>query len=360
MNTILTDDERPKLPMPRIVRGTNPHCYSGRDMEAYADDREAAVLAKLAQQEPVAEIEVSAAPAGGVTATVWSVHLAPGTYSLHLHPAPPKEQPERFLRPFEKPEDAAMSKTERELAAMNRYIEKITKDKNSSVGFLTKAGIIDANGELAEHYRSLQSADAKPQEPVCVECDGTGRVSGSQSHFDCPECTLPAPQQADRQRVPQWHEAVQKVAAENDLEPEFIELVFNELMPVFMADKDAAGYVTIPLDSLIECDSYGVHGSDFYRCKVCGAESGAGVLNKGISHASDCPLAAAPEAPAQASAVDERAAFEAWASEQFYSGLAQVSDTWSNERGLYTDASHHMAWHAWQARAALAQKGGAA
>jgi hypothetical protein len=54
MNTILTDDERPKLPMPRIVRGTNPHCYSDLDMEAYADAREAAVIEKLAQQEPVA------------------------------------------------------------------------------------------------------------------------------------------------------------------------------------------------------------------------------------------------------------------------------------------------------------------
>lgn len=54
MSTILTDDERPKLPMPRVIRGANPHVYSDLDMEAYADAREAAVLAKLARQEPVA------------------------------------------------------------------------------------------------------------------------------------------------------------------------------------------------------------------------------------------------------------------------------------------------------------------
>lgn len=37
-----------------------------------------------------------------------------------------------------------------------------------------------------------------------------------------------------------------------------------------------------------EEDSYGVYGSEFYRCLACGAESGAGVLNKGVTHESDC------------------------------------------------------------------------
>ncbi|MCU1313402.1 MAG: hypothetical protein JWM54_1159 [Acidobacteriaceae bacterium] len=41
---------------------------------------------------------------------------------------------------------------------------------------------------------------------------------------------------------------------------------------------------------LIRTDSYGVHGSDFYICRLCDGESGAGVLNKGIKHESDCPL----------------------------------------------------------------------
>lgn len=37
-----------------------------------------------------------------------------------------------------------------------------------------------------------------------------------------------------------------------------------------------------------ETDSYGVYGSDFERCLACDAESGAGVLNKGVTHEADC------------------------------------------------------------------------
>lgn len=47
------------------------------------------------------------------------------------------------------------SKVEQELEAMHRYIAKITKDKSSAVGFLSRAGIIDANGELAEQFRNI-------------------------------------------------------------------------------------------------------------------------------------------------------------------------------------------------------------
>lgn len=54
------------------------------------------------------------------------------------------------------------------------------------------------------------------------------------------------------------------------------------------------GCVIVPKDQLIEHDDYGVHGSDFYRCKLCGGESGAGVLNKGIKHDPGC----AADAPA--------------------------------------------------------------
>lgn len=87
MNTILTDHEL---------------CMAMASADSYDPGNmcravEAAVVAKLAQQAPVAEIEVNAAPAGGVTATVWSVHLAPGTYSLHLHPAP--QQADRQRQP---------------------------------------------------------------------------------------------------------------------------------------------------------------------------------------------------------------------------------------------------------------------
>lgn len=41
-----------------------------------------------------------------------------------------------------------------------------------------------------------------------------------------------------------------------------------------------------------EVDSYGVHGSDFDRCLCCDAESGAGILNKGVTHEPDCKVAA--------------------------------------------------------------------
>ena len=53
MNTILTDDERPKLPPSRYSRWSSSNgllAFSADQMEAYADAREAAVLAKLAQQ----------------------------------------------------------------------------------------------------------------------------------------------------------------------------------------------------------------------------------------------------------------------------------------------------------------------
>lgn len=53
MNTVLTDDERPKLPPSRYSRWSSSNgllAFSADQMEAYADAREAAVLAKLAQQ----------------------------------------------------------------------------------------------------------------------------------------------------------------------------------------------------------------------------------------------------------------------------------------------------------------------
>lgn len=44
-----------------------------------------------------------------------------------------------------------------------------------------------------------------------------------------------------------------------------------------------------------------------------------------------------------------RQEFEAWAGEEFYSGLASVADTWNEKRGMYMDYAHHMAWCAWRA-----------
>lgn len=37
-------------------------------------------------------------------------------------------------------------------------------------------------------------------------------------------------------------------------------------------------------------DDYGVYGSDFTVCRICGRESGAGVLHKPNWHAADCPV----------------------------------------------------------------------
>lgn len=54
------------------------------------------------------------------------------------------------------------------------------------------------------------------------------------------------------------------------------------------------GMVLVDKSDLIEEDSYGVYGSEFYVCKLCRRESGAGILNNGIDHDESCPLAATP------------------------------------------------------------------
>lgn len=86
-----------------------------------------------------------------------------------------------------------------------------------------------------------------------------------------------------------------------------LDMAFAEVAPegteaAFATPPESAqgGYVLVHKRDLIEQDSYGVHGSEFYRCRVCGCESGAGILNKGIEHGEDCPLAASPEPPAAA------------------------------------------------------------
>lgn len=55
MNTILTDDERPKLPQKVFLDNAQHHGWGHTDeaLKAYADAHEAAVLAKLREQEPV-------------------------------------------------------------------------------------------------------------------------------------------------------------------------------------------------------------------------------------------------------------------------------------------------------------------
>ena len=68
----------------------------------------------------------------------------------------------------------------------------------------------------------------------------------------------------------------------------------------------------------------------------------------GLRHA---PTPQADSQPAQV--LDERVAFEVWARDTFYSGMADVAD--SRKGSSYSDMAHHMAWYAYQAgRAARA------
>lgn len=48
-----------------------------------------------------------------------------------------------------------------ELTAMERYIEMITQDRDSAHDFLTRAGIIDSNGNLSEQYRDIVETEAR-------------------------------------------------------------------------------------------------------------------------------------------------------------------------------------------------------
>lgn len=65
----------------------------------------------------------------------------------------------------------------------------------------------------------------------------------------------------------------------------------------------------------------------------------------------------APPSPSVGGAVDERAAFEAWA-ERTGRHLHKVTPC-DGSKPQYLDACALMAWEAWQARAALAREGGA-
>lgn len=105
------------------------------------------------------------------------------------------------------------------------------------------------------------------------------------------------------------------------------------------------------------------HGVNWYWAQPGEFENPGVYYWDGVKNVLCVPhLVAAPEAPAQASAMDERAAFEAWASK--YPAL-EDDDGNVNLRYLglhkkYVDFEVQRLWAAWQARAALAQKGGAA
>jgi len=44
------------------------------------------------------------------------------------------------------------------------------------------------------------------------------------------------------------------------------------------------------LDRVLVNDDYGVYGSDFTHCLICGHDSGAGLLRRPGWHAADCPV----------------------------------------------------------------------
>lgn len=194
------------------------------------------------------------------------------------------------------------------------------------------------------------------------------------------EAALLAPQAEPPRK---WADAVQSFA--DELELPFLEAksFLDEVFPQWMADKEAAGFVTLRLDDLIEGDSYGVDGSDFYRCRICHAESGAGMLNNGIKHEHDCPLAARPltasptapstehkplfgemiaqhpglreEIAAELVEQDERAAFEA-AYRARYPLSCDLDPAKFNRSGEgdYEDIRVSIAWAMWQASAGRA------
>lgn len=117
----------------------------------------------------------------------------------------------------------------------------------------------------------------------------------------CVTCGQPAASPHGVPPEPFW-QVVAREAEEMSVPEEIVVSTFNSLLPSFLADKEAAGHITLPVESLFEEDSYGVFGSEFYRCRICHAESGAGVLNKGVPHESNCPLrddarASLPQAP---------------------------------------------------------------
>ena len=86
-----------------------------------------------------------------------------------------------------------------------------------------------------------------------------------------------------------WYATVETLAAEWDLERDVIVSVFSALLPFWMADPTQT-HLWLSIDNLILRDDYGVDGSDFYQCRLCNGESGAGLLNKGIAHYPGCPL----------------------------------------------------------------------
>lgn len=84
-------------------------------------------------------------------------------------------------------------------------------------------------------------------------------------------------------RTEEWQAIYSELITRRARDAEVEALVAADL-ELNRAIEAAGGFV----EEGYESESYGVYGSDFERCLACDAESGAGVLNKGVTHEADC------------------------------------------------------------------------
>lgn len=86
-----------------------------------------------------------------------------------------------------------------------------------------------------------------------------------------------------------WNQKVEKLCEDWGMEYDTVTAIFSELLPHWHRDPSQT-HIWLSINALTRRDDYGVYGSDFYSCRLCDAESGAGLLNKGIPHEHGCPL----------------------------------------------------------------------
>ena len=223
------------------------------------------------------------------------------------------------------------------------------------------------NGErFARAVEAAVLAKLAQQEPFgYFRAEPFGWTDCAESDEDAvPLYAAPVAQQADRQRVPEGWGADPSAAA-----VELAKMVMSDCGLAVEHRHDLLGRIAARIEKFAaapEAPAQNGHLADDERvaalCTLsyaagmkagwnyCASEDNEGFerSQKSVGEAIRILKAhrAAPEAPAQASAVDERAAFEAW---------------WKGDlldwRGHQNTAALH-AWEGWQARAALAQKGG--
>lgn len=336
MSTILTDDERPKLPPTNTV----PRDYfTPEQMEAYADAREAAVLAKLAQQEPVAH-RYRFGDVWMFDTYRWNGQDADEVVPVYEHPAPLKDE---------------------HSPCMGTNCGKTRYDQEHSAECIAET----AKSQGWDTHPAPQQADVQAQQLAVLldvrnsvvnnRCDGDtdfadGVEAANRNLLVRIDHMIKRTRQGYTHPVEETHAAEWPFAAAPEASAQassYLEEVYEYLCssaPVGFADE---AFRLVPSEVL----SFEKRNRISLQRKPMGALSREiprhdGPFTRG--RAGDGKFVAAPEAPAQASAVDERAAFEAWYSQNAFN--FERDPIGSRECGLQ--------WKAWQARAALAQKGG--